>query len=151
MSQGTESTTYRRAKELEAKRLGLAPPASPPRGPSKPLSPEYRLALMRQAQRLNLPAPIFDRDGREIAPAAGRREADAFLQGEGSTGFKREEPPTGAPLSAPAPVAAAAKPLSAFDQRVLYHADCRKFGGVHERMPDGTTWSPEVSRSNWEK
>jgi hypothetical protein len=146
MSQGTESSTYRRAKELEARRLGLPLPAAAPRGPSKKLSPEYRLALIRQAQRLGMPAPIFDRDGREVPAQAAGREADAFLQGVGSTGFKRID----AASPTPAPVAAApAKPLSSFDQRVLYLADCRKFGGVHDRMPEGSTWSPEVSRRNW--
>jgi hypothetical protein len=161
MSQGTQSSTYRRAAYLQAQRLGLPLPASPPPGPSKVLSPEYRRALMHQAQRLNLPMPTFDREGRELPALANgqsgspRSEADDFLANQAGTGFKRTDAasPMGAPLaSAPAPVTAApGKPLSAMDRRAMYHADARRFGGVHERQPDGTAWSLEVSRENLEK
>jgi hypothetical protein len=146
----TESSTYRRAKYHEAKRLGLPLPANPPAGPSKKLSPEYRLALIRQNQRMGIAAPIFDRDGRQLPElASGQTAADAFLADHPGS-FKRIDATS--PTPAPAPVAAApARPLSSFEKRVLYLADCRKFGGVHERMPVGTTWSPEISLGNLEK
>jgi hypothetical protein len=57
MSQGTQSSTYRRAAYLQAKRLGQPLPAAPTPAPSKPLSSEHRRALQHQAQRLGLPAP----------------------------------------------------------------------------------------------
>src|ERR1019366_7472017 len=104
MSQGTESSTYRRAAYLQAKRLGQPLPAAPPPAPSKPLSAEYRRALQHQAHRLNLPEPRFDRDGREIpAIAAGPSVAPWLAQD-----CRAPAAPMGAPLaSAPAPVTAA--------------------------------------------
>jgi hypothetical protein len=153
MSQGTESSTYRRAKQLEAKRLGIAPPPPPPPGPSPKLSPEYRLALLRQARRLNLPAPHFDRDGREIPALAAGPSVDPWYGAGLPRTLKRVDTPAApAPTNVqPAANAASGKPLSSDDLRLLYLADCRKFGGVHERMPPGTVWSSEVSRANWEK
>ena len=161
MSQGTQSSTYRRAAYLQAQRLGQPLPASPPPAPSKPLSPEYRRALMHQAQRLGLPDPIFDREGRQLPElAAGQSgrpwtEADRFLQDVGS-GFKRTDTPAspmGAPLaSAPAPVTAApGKPLTSMDRRSLYLSDVRNAGFEGQRLPEGVVWNEQISRSNLEK
>ena len=116
---------------------------------------------MHQAQRLGLPDPIFDREGRQLPElAAGQSgrpwtEADRFLQDVGS-GFKRTDTPAspmGAPLaSAPAPVTAApGKPLSSMDRRSLYLSDARKFGDNHQRPPEGTSWDEATSRANLEK
>jgi hypothetical protein len=147
MSQGIESSTYRRAAYLQAKRLGQPLPAAPPPAPSKPLSPEYRRALQHQAQRLNLPAPRFDCDGREIPPPAAATLACDPWAGAGlPNGLVR----TSAPLaSAPAPVTAApGKPLSSMDRRAMYLNDIRNAGFEGQRMPDGTIWKEEISRSN---
>jgi hypothetical protein len=141
MSQGTESTTYRRAAYLEAKRLGVAPPQFVPQPiPAKSLTPEFRRAKQLEAQRLGLPEPNF-----------GPTPAPAFDPWAGSglpSGLKRTSAPA-QPNAQPPANPAPDRQLSSDELRLLYLADCRKFGGVHERMPPGTTWSPEVSRRNW--
>ena len=61
MSSGTESSTYRRAAYLEAKRLGTAPPAAtvPQPIPKHALTPEFRRAKQLEARRLGLAEPNF--------------------------------------------------------------------------------------------
>jgi hypothetical protein len=151
MSQGYESSTYKRAAYLQAKRLGQPLPAALPPAPSKPLSPEYRRALQHQAARLNLPSPHFDRDGREIPSIAAGPSVDPWAGRGLPSGLKRTSAPAptnAAPLaSAPAPVTAApGKPLSSMDRRALYLNDVRRFEG--QRMPADTVWKEEISRSN---
>ena len=153
MSQGTESSTYRRAKYLEAQRLGLPPPAAPAPGPSKPLSPEYRRALQHQAQRLNQPMPTFDRDGRETAAPAAAASYDPDIYPGSALKRTDAASPMGAPLaSAPAPVTAApGKPLTSMDRRSLYLSDVRNAGFEGQRLPEGVVWNEQISRSNLEK
>jgi hypothetical protein len=91
------SSIDRRCADLQAKRLGEAPPvyAREPI-PARCLTPEFRLAKIREAQRLGLPAPDFGPgfsnkpqfekvespiavDGRELPALPVGQEADAFL------------------------------------------------------------------------
>jgi hypothetical protein len=98
---GYDSPVYRRAKQLEAKRLGLpAPQYVPQPAPSKPLSPEYRRAKQLEAQSLGLPAPRFDRGGREI-PALAAATTVGFDIYPGSA-LKRTDTPA-APTVAQSP------------------------------------------------
>jgi hypothetical protein len=146
MSSGVESSTYRRAAMLQARRLGTAPPPPvvPQPIPARCLTPEFRRAKQLEARRLGLPEPNFG-PGFSNPPAAPAPfdPWDTDLP----SGLKRTGAP--APTNAqPTANAAPGKPLSAMDRRAMYLNDVRQFGFEGQRLPEGTIWSEKISRSN---
>jgi hypothetical protein len=142
MSSGTESSTYRRAAMLQAKRLGTAPPApfvAQPI-PARCLTLEFRRPKQLEARRLGLPEPDFGA-GFSNKPASAPDPWATDLP----SGLKRTGTPTNAPPTANAAPGAA---LSAMDRRTMYLNDVRRFGFEGQRLPEGAIWSEEISRGN---
>jgi hypothetical protein len=97
---GTESSTYRRAAMLQAKRLGTAPPAfvSQPI-PARSLTPEFRRAKQLEARRLGLPEPDF-------GPGFSNKAAPGFDPWAGGglpSGLRRTDAPAAPTNARPRP------------------------------------------------